>query len=103
MSNKELAEYIKRTSPSDLRILKENISEDFYISHIDNIYDIHFLIKKYCQNNGILIYDKPKSAYELYNYIQRNTNYLNQQLEMQICEKIEEEEREMLEDDEDIY
>lgn len=103
MSDKELQEYIKRISPRDLKILRENISEDFYITYINNIYDIHRLIKKYCEENGILIYDKVNDVNDLCNYIQKKSNYSNEQLEIYICEKMEEEERERMEEEDDFY
>lgn len=102
MSNKYLGEHIRKVvSPNDLKKLKENISENFYITYIDNIYDIHYLIQQYCQETGALIYDKENDVNKLYDYIKGDSPYFSSQLEIQIRKKKEEQELEKLKEEDE--
>ncbi len=64
----KIEDFIENLSSEELDKLQNEAEEKFYIDNIDNIYDIHDKIQKYCSYNLLDIYNGNQGYNDIYNF-----------------------------------
>lgn len=73
----ELEKFYKELSSNDIKNIKIETEEDFYYNYSNIIYKMHNDIRHYCNVDGLFIYDKVNSSYELIEFIKNVTSLLD--------------------------
>lgn len=89
-----IKEYIDNMSEEEYMNFLEETSDDYYMTYIDHVKNIHMIIKEYCDIYNPFIYDKVKTYYELYEFIETNSesfdNFFYKKVEKNINDEIAE-------------
>ncbi len=75
--NQHFEEFIEKLSENKLNQFNFEAEETFYLNQNKTIYNIHTLIKNYCYDNLLPIYNKTHGDSEIYNFILNNSTLID--------------------------